>query len=322
MPTESCGRTASIALVPLTHAIAMLHRRSRDVAGTSAIEEYTTLQIRETGRGADSPRTLSGRIRAGKLLCQPAQTAKPGGSTPTATAAATRQNAQLPAFAPLLEELEIAGWSSHRRMLSGNFHDWLPLEGRKLLVMAGQAVAVAADEAIDPMEAALVAQGAWAAIRSHAQHSNDAGTLLSLAAHSLWSNVGVGLQAAVALVDMDGGRASVAVAGDCLAIRVRAAGAEPIAARQPALGAGSDFTYLSHSVQLSLRERILLIVDEPQRRPAKLAARVATSFSRLDAEAHRRMMAADAIAIVRQEYELAADEAARPSASIVAVRRR
>ena len=49
--------------------------------------------------------------------------------------AAARQNSQLPGFAPLLEELEVAGWSSHRRALSGNFHDWMLLERRTLLVM-------------------------------------------------------------------------------------------------------------------------------------------------------------------------------------------
>ena len=54
--------------------------------------------------------------------------------------AVARMSGQLPAFAPLLEELEIAGWSSHRGSLSGNFHDWLLLEGRMILVAVGQAV--------------------------------------------------------------------------------------------------------------------------------------------------------------------------------------
>src|ERR1700712_3678904 len=59
---------------------------------------------------------------------------------PTETdSAAARQNAQLPGFVPLLEELEVAGWSSHRRSLSGNFHDWMLLQQRTLVVMAGHA---------------------------------------------------------------------------------------------------------------------------------------------------------------------------------------
>lgn len=240
-------------------------------------------------------------------------------STETVSAAA-RQNAQLPGFAPLLEELEVAGWSSHRRALSGNFHDWMLLEQRTLLVMAGHATSV---EPIDPIEAALVAQGAWAAIRSHAQHASDAGILLSLTAKTLWPIATAGVQAsvAVALVDLDGGRASVAAAGECMALKIRATGSEQIAVHQPAVGADREFIYSSHLVQLSLRERILLVADEPARRPAKLAAKIASSFARLDAESHRRMMAADAVGLVRELYDERADDEC-PSASIVAVRRR
>src|SRR4029079_10961346 len=160
---------------------------------------------------------------------------------PTETvSAAARQNAQLPGFAPLLEELEVAGWSSHRRALSGNFHDWMLLQQRTLVVMAGHATSA---ESIDPIEAALVAQGAWAAIRSHAQHATDAGTLLSLTAKTLWPIASAGVQAsvAVALVDLDGGHASVAAAGDCLALKIRATGSEQIVSQQPAVGADCEF---------------------------------------------------------------------------------
>jgi hypothetical protein len=136
----------------------------------------------------------------------------------------------------------------------------------------------------------------------------------------LWSNIGLGVQMAVALVDLEGGHASVAMAGDCLALRVRATGCEQIAARQPVIGGESDFSYLSHSVQLSLRERILLVADELQR-PEKLVANLTTTFARLDAESHRRMMAADMIAIVRDLSEQK-PAALRSTASMVAVRRR
>jgi Stage II sporulation protein E (SpoIIE) len=255
------------------------------------------------------------RIRA-KRNQHPAAHVKP---TETVCAAA-RQNAQLPGFAPLLEELEVAGWSSHRRALSGNFHDWMLLEQRTLLVMAGHATSA---ELIDPIEAALVAQGAWAAIRSHAQHASDAGTLLSLTAKTLWPIASAGVQAsvAVALVDLDGGHASVAAAGECMALKIRATGSEQIAVHQPAVGADCEFMYPSHLVQLSLRERILLVADEPARRPAKLVSKIASSFARLDAESHRRMMAADAVGLVRGLYDERVDDEC-PSASIVAVRRR
>jgi hypothetical protein len=195
------------------------------------------------------------------------------------------------------------------------------LQQRTLVVMAGHATSA---ESIDPVEAALVAQGAWAAIRSHAQHATDAGTLLSLTAKTLWPVASAEVQAsvAVAIVDLDGGHASVATAGDCVALKIRAMGSEQIAIHQPAVGADCEYMYPSHSVQLSLRDRILLVADEPARRPAKLASKIANSFARLDAESHRRMMAADAVGLVRELYDEQADDDSRPSASIVAVRRR
>lgn len=243
---------------------------------------------------------------------------------PATSAAAIRQSAQLPTFAPLLDDLEVAGWSSHRRTLSGNFHDWSLIEGRILLAMVGQAVASETVGAIDPIEAALVAQGMWASIRSHAHHAGDAGTLLSLATQSLWPIANSGLLASVAIahIDLDGGHASVAMAGDCLALKIRATGSDPVATRQPALGSVADFMYLSHTFQLNVRERIVLIADEPARRPEQLTVKIASSFSRLDADMHRRMMAADAISLVRESYDQPADNAGRVATSIVAVRRR
>jgi hypothetical protein len=237
------------------------------------------------------------------------------------TPAVIRRNSQLPAYAPLLDELEVAGWSSHRRMLGGNFHDWLMLDGRTILALAGHAVG---PESMDAVDATLVAQAAWATIRAHASRVRDAGELLSLATGSLWrpSNDGVQAAVAIALLDTVEGNANIAIAGDCLVWRVRASAFEQLAIRQPMLGGVSDFSYASQLVKLSVRERLLLVTDNPIQRPATLALNVAGSFSRLDAESHRRMVAADALTVVRDQYQQYASEDVAPSASIIAVRRR
>lgn len=237
------------------------------------------------------------------------------------SAAARRQRAQLPTFAPLLEEVELAGWSSHRRMLSGNFHDWMLLEDGHLLLAVGRGVGA---ELGDPADAALVAQAAWTAIRAHAHHTRDAGTLLSLAARTLWPLPEADQQAAVAvaLVDAIGGRASVAVAGDCLVWRVRAATCEPLDEHQPALGSSSHFPYMAHEIELCLRERLLLVADHPQLRSERSVPSLPADFSRLSAESHRRMTAHDALSIVRPRYERAAETNPAAEASVVVLRRR
>jgi hypothetical protein len=228
---------------------------------------------------------------------------------------------QLPAFAPILEELELAGWSSQWRMLSGHFHDWMLLDRGRVLVMVGQA---AATDLADPMETALMAQAASVAVRAHAQHSDDAGQLLTLGARTLRSIAATPHQAsvAVALVDAVGGSTSLAVAGDCLAWRVRAAKCEQLVCDQPALGADSNFTYAAQDFALSLRERLMLVADHANHRDPRLAATITANFRRLDAESHRRMTAADAAAIVRRQFEVEMNHNPLASASIIAARRR
>jgi hypothetical protein len=258
------------------------------------------------------------RARFGKILDAESERVA-ARSTAVMSPAAERQRAQLPPFAPLLEELEIAGWSSHRRLLSSNFHDWMLLGGDRLLIIVGHAVV---PEPADPIEAALVSQAAWSAVRAHAPHASDAGEILSLASQTLWVAPAAPLTSlAVALVDITGGNVSVAMAGDCLAWRVRAATCERLEIHRPPVGSAASLSYLSQSFQLALRERLILVADDSVHRRPKLELSLVVRFSHLDAESHRRMAAADAVAIVREMYETEGIETA-PSASIAAVRRR
>jgi hypothetical protein len=206
-------------------------------------------------------------------------------------------------------------------MLSGHFHDWMLLDHGRVLVMVGQA---AATDLADPMETALMAQAACVAVRAHAEHTGDAGQLLSLAARTLRTIATTPHQAsvAVALVDAIGGSTSLAVAGNCLAWRVRAAKCEPLPSDQPALGADGNFTYAAQDFALSLRERLLLVADHAHHRTPRLAASITAQFRHVDAESHRRMTAADAAAVVRHQYEDQIEHNPLVSASIIAVRRR
>jgi hypothetical protein len=266
------------------------------------------------------PPELPQRHRSSKRLTHPA--GRQANHRPEiASAAVGRQRAQLPAFAPLLDELEVAGWTANRQRLAGSFHDWMLLGSGRILVTIGHTVGSAPT---DPIESALVAQSVWTAVRAHALEAADAGALLSHVAQTLWPlpTAAVRACAAVALLNTAGGQASIAIAGDCLAWRVRAATCEPLLLRQPELGSTADFVYLGHSFQLSLRERLVLVADDVLQRQPKLASSIAADFLHQDAESHRRMTAADAVALVRQNYEPQNADAATASASIAAIRRR
>jgi hypothetical protein len=273
-------------------------------------------------RGTDPPRTRqAGRLQRFTRVPALAATTSVKPKSRALSPAAARQFDQLPAFLPLLEDVEVAGWSSHRRRLSGNFHDWLLLDDGRLLVAVGQAVGIGLR---DSMEAALVAQAAWTAIRAHAFHARDAGVILSLAARSLWAipTATTHASVAVALVDTLAGSVSLAMAGDALAWRIRAATSEQLPSSQPPLGIASDVSYPTHWLELSLRERLLLLADDSSRRSGRLTSAIASRFSHLNAESHRRMTAGDALTLTRDAYEQTSEKDPLASASIVAVRRR
>ena len=119
----------------------------RHVTAALTIDDRRSTLTCETGHGTDPLWPLAD-VSAGMQLKRP-QLRK----TRRATSGLERRHwrhvsggraaaaAQLPPFAPLLEELEIAGWSSHRQQLSGNFHDWMLLGSDRLLVIVGRTAA-------------------------------------------------------------------------------------------------------------------------------------------------------------------------------------
>jgi hypothetical protein len=225
-----------------------------------------------------------------------------------------------PPFASLLEETELAGWSSHRTCLGGGFHDWQLLEDGRVLAAVGQATATLPT---DRLTLALAARAAQAAIRAHALHTDDAGRLLQFAARSLdCGGEGIQLSLAVALVDGVGGEVNLAIAGDSFVWRVRASRWDQLPTDLPPLGAESSCPYAAEEFALSLRERLVLVADNPACRSARFASSVALRFGKLDAESHRRMTAGDALSIVQSTWERDATGNSRAAANIIAIRRR
>jgi len=87
------------------------------------------------------------------------------------------------------------------------------------------------------------------------------------------------------------------------------------------LGAETNFSYLAHPIELSLRERLVLVADNSLLRTDKMLTGIASGFTHLDAETHRRMTAQDALAIARQPYERSAEADPISATSIAVVRR-
>src|ERR1700704_1768457 len=106
---------------------------SPPVKQTSPVLEVTSLRTNMSTAIAVNERRRNRLTLASRGTDPP----RPASARPSRLAghAAGREQDVLPAFAPLLEELELAGWSSQWRMLSGHFHDWMLLDRGRLLVM-------------------------------------------------------------------------------------------------------------------------------------------------------------------------------------------
>jgi hypothetical protein len=259
--------------------------------------------------------TSSSKMHSSRRLVQHTDRADSGKN-----AAVCRRRDQLPCFAPLFEEVELAGWSSDRDRMVGNFHDWLSLPNGRTVMYVGQGL----DASADCVDAAFVAQGIWAAVRAHAVHAQGAGELISLVSRTLSaaSTGGPLASLALGLVFPEEGSVELAFAGNSLGMRIRAASCETLESIGPSLGACPQWDYPSQHVDLLPRERMILMAGEAARSRARTIARTEHEFAEVPVETHRTMTADDTLGRVRRCCAAAIGSDALMSTSIVALRRR
>jgi hypothetical protein len=152
--------------------------------------------------------------------------------------------------------------------------------------------------------ASNLASKAWAALRAHAEHVDDAGRLLTNVNRTLEieSVGGQFFSLNVALVDTVGGRVELAMAGKCLALRIRASSCRPIRLGQPPMGDGPNEIYTGEVLELHPRERLALVAGLPSRAIESWDQRLAGLFQGLDAPTHRQMTASEALGRLRSAF--------------------
>ncbi len=119
---------------------------------------------------------------------------------------------QIPTLTPELDGIDLAGWTTRESGLTTSFHDWMVREDGRLIIL----VAATGDTQPSPtMANALIIQSVRSALRAHALHTDDAGEILRLTNHTLWTG-SAGDQfaaAAVAVVDPRDTTGTLAAAG-------------------------------------------------------------------------------------------------------------
>lgn len=163
------------------------------------------------------------------------------------------QQGQLPRIPPMVEPWDVAGSTRQARGPSGAFYDWFVPDGGSLAISV-------ADAQPHGIEAALVGQSVRSAIRAHAAHETDPGRVLSQAGHDLWSgSAGDQYSAALyAVMAPNSGTVRLAMAGNIVALVLRGADWEPLAAGQIPLGVQGEEAYTTRELILEPGQALVI----------------------------------------------------------------
>jgi hypothetical protein len=228
------------------------------------------------------------------------------------------QTTRCPAYERSLEEMELAGWeTADDRGNTTSFHECLPLANGRVIVAVGH---VRQSATTNTSEATSLTASIRSALVDHAAYTTDAGRLLSLVNRSAyWQSTGEPVASlAVAVIDALGGGVQLALAGDILALRIRAAERKSAGVAGTYLGIRHDAAYTTQPIELLPRERLALVAIAS---PATARTAIERQFTRLTAETHRHMTADETLARVRRGIERTAERKRNASGSAVVVRR-
>ena len=168
------------------------------------------------------------------------------------------QRDRLPSVAPLVDDYEIAGWTSAASGVGGSFHDWSVLPDGRLAVVVG-------DSQGTLLEAGLNAAALQAAVKAHGSYKHDAGQLLSRVNETLWTGSAGDQHAGLAysLIDLSGGNIEFAQAGPAAALLLGANQEPPelIAGESATLGSEGETKYATNRRLLSPSGFLILMND-------------------------------------------------------------
>ena len=148
------------------------------------------------------------------------------------------QEAQLPNIEPILDEVEVQGWTQQSGLLGGDFHSWTVLPDGNLAVALGDVQA--------PMiEAGLGCANLHALVQCHAEYQQAPGQVLSRVAENLWTgSMGDHFASLMfGVVDLPKRDFRFAAAGFIGAIYLHGSGVETLSDSVPPLGGDPDQFY-------------------------------------------------------------------------------
>ena len=213
-------------------------------------------------------------------------------------AAGRWQQNQLPRITPLVEGVDLAGWTRQTGIVGGDFYDYFPLSDGSLGIAVGDALSTGVD-------AALLAAEMHGALRALAQRRLSPAQLVSRVNSTIWTT-SVGDQSAAlfyAVIDPTSGRLRYASAGDLVALHFRGDDADTFAMPTAPLGTDPDTRYRQTEIRLEAGE-ILLIASDGVREARDEGGRILGCSGLVDAIGQHRNASADSLVeIVRHRLQ-------------------
>ena len=168
--------------------------------------------------------------------------------------AARWQQERLPSIKPLLEDWDIAGWTSAENLLGRAFHDWFVPPDGSLAVALGMAEG-------SMLESALTAGSLHAILRAHSSYAHDAVEMLAQANETFWNSSAGGQFASVfyGLIQPETGHCEWSLAGGIDAFVTSANGVEQFSGNTAVLGAEPEPTGEANTVTLRSGESLVLV---------------------------------------------------------------
>ena len=174
--------------------------------------------------------------------------------------AAVWQEQRLPTIAPLLDQWEVAGWTSHSDCLNRGFYDWNVLQDSRLAVMVGEGQGPS-------LEAGLTATALHTAVRSLGTYPHTAKQLVDRVNENFWTSSTGGQFASLgyALIEPEKNSYEIVCAGHVGAVIIRSDVTDVAAKQNVPLGVQPDTEYAEFAGGL-VRRDVLIIFSEGIRR--------------------------------------------------------
>ncbi len=163
------------------------------------------------------------------------------------------QQEQRPTFPPVLEDWDLAAWTTSADQMTGEFHDWgvLP-DGRAFLALGSMEN--------DSLAGTLATASVHAALKAHTAYPHGASQMLERINETLWAGLSEARFASLfyAILDPERGELEYAFAGRVQGWIASPRGVRPLTQAAPMLGVGPATPYIPQRARMLAGESLVL----------------------------------------------------------------